>query len=204
MQEVPGHEQREGPHSGLGAVLPRLQEDIQATTSGVCVCVCVCVCMYVCACMCVHVCVCVCVCVHVCVCVCVCACVCVCVCICVCIYLYIVLCYILSRKSMFDHVYITLPPSSIPTPILPSPPFFPSSAPHSHPLTSSPYPHSFPSADDTRAPVCLSQTAGLSGPGAGGAGDLRAQPAHHPHQESGRLPQCHHLQAETQETGHPR
>ena len=47
VQEVPGHEQCEGPHSGLGAVLPRLQEDIQATTSGVCVCVCVYVSIYV-------------------------------------------------------------------------------------------------------------------------------------------------------------
>ena len=43
VQEVPGHEQCEGPHSGLGAVLPRLQEDIQATTSGVCVCKYLCV-----------------------------------------------------------------------------------------------------------------------------------------------------------------
>ena len=52
VQEVPGHEQREGPHSGLGAVLPRLQEDIQATTADVCVCVCVCGCVHMCVCVC--------------------------------------------------------------------------------------------------------------------------------------------------------
>ena len=51
-------------------------------------------------------------------------------------------------------------------------------------------------ADVAGTAVRVPQTDGLQGPGAGGAGDLRTQPARHLHPARAGLPAGHHLQAE--------
>ena len=59
-------------------------------------------------------------------------------------------------------------------------------------------------ADITGTAVRVPQTDGLQGPGAGGAGDLRTQPARHLHPACAGLPAGHHLQAEAPQVQHLR